>query len=47
MFPPDKIAPTFLPANRLSLRMAASTVAPDNSTTIFMRSKRIFEASII
>lgn len=47
MFPPDIIAATLLFLKRGSLRMAASTIAPDNYTTIFILSINKREASII
>ena len=47
MLPPDKIQATFLPLKRSSLIIAASTSAPDSSTTIFIRCCKIKLASII
>lgn len=47
MFPPEIMAATFFPWNRLSLRIAAKTIAPESSTIIFIRSANIWAAAII
>lgn len=47
MLPPDIMAATFLPLNLSSFKTAAKTVAPDTSTTIFIRSKNNLAALII
>lgn len=47
MFPPERIAATFLPTNLGYFKIAASTIAPENSTTIFILSINSLEASII
>lgn len=47
IFPPDIMAPTFLPLNLLSFIIAARTKAPDISTTSFILSRNSWHASII
>lgn len=45
--PPEMIATVFFPTNLLSFKMAASTIDPENYTTIFIRSMKSFPAEII
>ena len=47
MFPPEMMAATFLFLKRQSLIAAARTIAPDNYTTIFIRSMNILDAYMI
>ena len=47
MFPPDKIAPTFLFLNLSSFKIAARTVALDSSIISLVLSKNNFAADII